>query len=88
MLTRVRSLLRVLTSRRGFEDGMTEELRFHIEQYTEDLIRSGVSPPEAARRARVEFGSLNSVQEECREARGLHLFDELACLSAPARQGP
>ncbi len=57
---------------------MTEELRFHIEQYTEDLVRSGVSPQEAARRARIECGALNSVQEECREARGLHPIDELA----------
>jgi predicted permease len=56
---------------------MTEELRFHIEQYTDDLMRSGISPQEAARRARIEFGSMNSVQEGCREARGLHVFDEL-----------
>src|ERR1022692_1970917 len=56
---------------------MTEELRFHIEQYTDDLVRSGVPPREAARRARIEFGSLNSAQEECREARGLRPFDEL-----------
>ena len=77
MLKRLRSLSRVLKSRRDFEQGMTEELRFHIEQYTDDLVRSGVPPQEAARRARIEFGSLNSVQEECREARGLHPFDEL-----------
>jgi hypothetical protein len=56
---------------------MTEELRFHIEQYTGDLARSGVSPEEAARRARMEFGSLNDVKENCREARSFHLFDEL-----------
>lgn len=78
MLKRLRSLFRVLKSRRTFEQGMTEELRFHIEQYTEDLVRSGVSPQEAARRARIECGALNSVQEECREARGLHPIDELA----------
>ena len=77
MLTRFRSLWRVLKSRRGFEEGMTDELRFHIEQYTEDLVRSGISPQEAARRARIDFGGLNSVQEHCREARGLHPFDEL-----------
>jgi hypothetical protein len=35
---------------------MTEELSFHIEQYTEELIQSELSPAEAARRARVEFG--------------------------------
>jgi predicted permease len=77
MLKRFRSLFRVLTSRRDFEDSMTEELRFHIEQYTDDLVRSGVSQEEAARRARIEFGSLNSVKGDCREARRLHLFDEL-----------
>jgi predicted permease len=77
VLSRLRSLSRVLKSRRDFEQGMTEELQFHIEQYTCDLVRSGVPPQEAARRARIEFGSLNSVQEECREARGLRLFDEL-----------
>ncbi|MEO8130985.1 MAG: permease prefix domain 1-containing protein, partial [Bryobacteraceae bacterium] len=70
MLKRLRSLFRVLTSRTGFEQGMTEELRFHIDQYTDDLVRSGVSRQEASRRARIEFGSLNSVQEDCREARG------------------
>ena len=31
---------------------MAEEMRFHIEQYTADLVRSGVPPAEAARRAR------------------------------------
>jgi predicted permease len=40
-------------------------------------VQAGVSPQEAARRARIEFGSLNSTQEECREARGLQPFDEL-----------
>ncbi len=76
-MKRFRALLRVLRSRRDFEDGMTEELRFHIEQYTDDLVRSGVSPQEAGRRARIEFGGLNTVKGDCREARGLGLFDEL-----------
>ena len=43
MFARFRSLFRALTSRRDFEAGMTEELRFHIEQYTEDLVRAGIS---------------------------------------------
>jgi predicted permease len=77
MLKRLRSLLRALTGRRDFEAGMTEELLFHIERYAEDLVRSGISQEEAGRRARIELGSLNSVKGDCREARGLHLFDEL-----------
>jgi len=57
---------------------MTEELRFHIERYAEDLRQSGISWEEAHRRARIEFGGINIVQDDCREARGLLLFDELA----------
>lgn len=77
MFQRLRSLLRVLLYRRDFETGMAEELRFHIEQYTNDLVRSGISPEEAGRRARIEFGGFNAVQGGCREARGLFIFDEL-----------
>ena len=77
MFARLRSLFRALTSRRDFETGMTEELRCHIEQYASDLIRSGVTPEEARRRARLEFGGINTVEENCREARGLRLFDEI-----------
>ena len=43
MWIRVRSMIRLLTGRHRFENGMTEELRFHIDQYAEDLVRSGVS---------------------------------------------
>ena len=77
MFARLRALVRVLTSRRDFEAGLTEELRFHIEQYTEDLVRSGSSPEEARRRARMEFGGIDTVKEDCREARGLVMFDAL-----------
>jgi putative ABC transport system permease protein len=56
---------------------MDVELRTHIENYTEDLIRSGVSRAEAERRARVEFGGVEAVKEQCREARGLRWPDEL-----------
>jgi predicted permease len=77
VLKQIRSLFRVLKSRDEFERGMSEELRFHIDQYMADLIRTGVPPSEATRRARIEFGGLNSTQEECREARGLQPFDEL-----------
>ncbi|HEV2500896.1 MAG TPA: ADOP family duplicated permease [Terriglobia bacterium] len=77
MFARVRLLFRALISRHDFEAGMAEELRFHIEQYAEELVRSGVSPDEARRRARIEFGGVNCVKAECREALGLRIFDEL-----------
>ena len=77
MFARLRSLVRALTARGTFETGLTEELRFHIQEHTEDLVRSGVSPEEARRRARMELGGINTVMEECREARGLGGFDAL-----------
>lgn len=77
MLKRLRSLLGVLKSRDDFERGMAAEMQFHIEQYADDLVRAGVTRPEAMRRARIEFGGVNTAQEKCRGARGLNPFDEL-----------
>ncbi len=77
MLKRWRSLFHVLLRRRDFEDNMSEELRFHIEQYADDLVRSGVSQEEAARRARIELGSVTNIKGDCRQAFGVHLIDEL-----------
>jgi predicted permease len=56
---------------------MDEELRFHVQSYTDDLVRSGLSPAEAARRARIEFGSADAHKEEMRVSLGLRLWDEL-----------
>jgi putative ABC transport system permease protein len=76
--------LKVLYSRltgrlRGprFESEMDEELQFHIEMETERLLRSGLPPPEARRRALVEFGGLERTREDCRDAVGMRLVDDL-----------
>ena len=78
MIQRLRSLFRVLTRRREFEDGMSEELRFHIAQYTDDLVRSGMSREEAARVIRAELGSAINIKADCRQAFGVHFFEHLA----------
>ena len=56
---------------------MDDELRFHIERYAEDLVRGGVSREDAERRARVQFGGIETRKEEIRAALGLRLLDEL-----------
>src|SRR5580698_9637953 len=76
MIQRLLSLIRVLSRRREFEEGMSEELRFHIEQYTDELVSTGMPREKAARVARMELGSLTNVKGDCREAFGVHLFDE------------
>jgi putative ABC transport system permease protein len=70
-LFRLRSLFR----RRSMEDEMNEELRAHFERQVEKYVRSGLPLAEASRRARLEFGSLDAVKEECRDARGVSLIE-------------
>jgi putative ABC transport system permease protein len=59
------------------ESEMDAELRFHIETRAEDLVRGGVSRAEALRRARIEFGGIERVKEEGREARGARILETL-----------
>jgi len=75
--TRIRSLLGAIFSRSRAESEMDAELRFHVEAYAEDLVRSGTPRAEALRRARLEFGAIDAAKEECREAVGIHFFDAL-----------
>jgi predicted permease len=78
MLSRLRSALSTLLHGDRFRRDLDEEINFHIESYTEDLIRSGTDPDEARRLARLHFGSAEEVKHESREARGLALIDEAA----------
>lgn len=73
--SRIRSTFRAVFHRQRSETEMDTELRFHLDAYAEDLIRSGVPREEAQRRARLEFGGFERAKEECRDARGLNLVD-------------
>jgi putative ABC transport system permease protein len=72
------SILDGVFHRNRMESGMDEEIRFHVARYADDLERSGIPRAEAERRARREFGPLEPVKEECRQARGWRLLDETA----------
>jgi predicted permease len=48
-----------------------------MELRAEDLVRAGLTPAEAARQTRLEFGSTASYRDRGREARGLRTFDNL-----------
>src|SRR5215468_4137086 len=56
---------------------LDDELRFHLERQTDKYMRSGMSEAEALRRARLEFGGLDQVKNECREARGVSFVESL-----------
>jgi predicted permease len=74
---RLRSWLRASSRRADFEREMQDEMREHLELYQAELRRQGVREDEARRRARAEFGSVEARKDECRQAVGLRLFDEL-----------
>ena len=54
---------------------MEEELRLHIQHRADDLQRSGISPSEALRRARIEFGGYERFRQESHEAMGSHFLE-------------
>jgi putative ABC transport system permease protein len=53
------------------------ELRFHLDLEVEKLEKAGLPREEAIRRARLAFGGLDQVREECRDARGVRLLETL-----------
>src|SRR5882724_9240590 len=52
---------------RHLESGLDRELRYHVDRRVGDLMQSGLSEPEARRRARLELGGLEQVREEVRD---------------------
>jgi predicted permease len=76
-VARLKSWLRASRRRADFEREMQAEMREHLELYQAELRRQGMPEAEARRRALAEFGSIEARKEECRQAVGLRLFDEL-----------
>jgi putative ABC transport system permease protein len=48
-----------------------------LDQKIGDLVANGMNPEEARRRARLEFGGLDQVKEECRDVGGAHFIEIL-----------
>src|SRR5260370_32006699 len=78
MLRDLRFRLRSLFRRARIEQELDDELRFHMDQQAEKYMRAGMSHEEALRRVRLEFGGIEQVREDCREARGISFLESLA----------
>jgi hypothetical protein len=76
-LARSRSWLHAAFHRGELESDMEAEVQNHLESLTEDLIRAGHAPAEAARRARIAFGPALTHKEGMRSSVGLRWRDEL-----------
>ena len=70
--------LRALFRRESMEAELDEELRAHLEHQVEKYVQSGMPREEAQRRAKIEFGGLDQIKEECRDSWGVRLLNELA----------
>ena len=75
LFARVRSLVHGITN--DPDADMQAEFAHHMELRARDLVRSGLSPADAARQARVEFGGTYNYRQAGREARGLRWFDAM-----------
>src|SRR6266702_7754110 len=73
LLLRLRSLFR----RKNVEAELDDELRFHFEKQVSKFLESGLTPEEARRRARLEFGGMEQLKQEHRDARGVAFIETL-----------
>ncbi len=60
------------------EEELDAELRFHFDRLVADYMREGCSEREARQRAHEEFGGLEAVKDDCRDARGTRWVHDVA----------
>ena len=70
---RFRSLFR----REDADRELSTELEFHLQHQIEQNVDRGMAPQEARTAALRDFGGLQQVNEECRQAREVSLFEDL-----------
>jgi predicted permease len=70
---RARSLLRGARLDRELQ----EEIQFHLERQIEEHVAQGMSPTAARHAARRALGGVEQIKQECRDARGVRLLENL-----------
>src|SRR5258708_22967099 len=74
MLSDLLHRLRTIFQRNTVDGELNEELAAHFERQVEKLVLRGLSHEEATRQARLAFGGMEQVKEDCRQARGTSLI--------------
>jgi len=77
MLRRIRKRLRALFHKDTLERELDDELRFHLERDAAQNLQRGMNSEEARYAALRSFGGVEQAKEECRDARGTRLIDDL-----------
>ena len=68
---------RALTHRDELDQELDDELRFHLDRLIDQNIKSGMTPEDARRAALKTFSRVDQSKEECRDARGVGLVDNI-----------
>jgi predicted permease len=75
----MRKILNLLRGRRRrLENDLDRELRYHFDRRVEDMRAEGLSDDEAKRRATIEMGGIEQVQEDVRETWTLRWLHDAA----------
>jgi putative ABC transport system permease protein len=77
LIAKTRSLWNGVFRTQRVDADLQEEFRLHMELRAADLVRAGMTPADAARKARAEFGNSADHVDKARRARGLTWFDEM-----------
>ena len=77
-LRRLARRLSMLARRDAMERVMDDELRHHLDCEAAEWVRRGLTPAAARRRARHDFGGVERIKEEVRDARGVRPVEDLA----------
>lgn len=77
LLPRFLSWLKWMVKGQRLEREMESEAQFHLESYAADLVRKGLSQQEAMRKARIEFGGIESHKDAVRASVGVRWWGEL-----------
>ncbi|MGO8818299.1 MAG: ADOP family duplicated permease [Terriglobia bacterium] len=70
---RFRSLFR----KSGVEKELSDELRFHLEKLTAELVKQGIAPEEARYAALRQLGGVDQIKEECRDMRRVNYIHDI-----------
>lgn len=83
---------RALFFRLRMDAALEEEIAAHLELQTRKYVQGGMSPEEAKRRARLDFGGTEKAKEECRDSRRItflsHVMQDLHYSMRMIRRAP
>jgi hypothetical protein len=83
----VRLRIRSLLLRGRIEHELDDELRFHFDSVVDRYVQTGMSKTDALRRARIEYGGVTQIKEECRDVRGINFIENIGRDIAYALRG-